>query len=180
MPEPELVLPLVPVELPVELPLELPVSLPVDELPVLLVPVPVEPVLPLLEPLAPVLLVPDPLVLELLPVELPVELPEFELVVELVPLSLELASALVEFALLVSVDAVSEMSCEADVATVPAPQVWLETEDDVGSYTVTEPSPFTPITSAQCSLSVRVCALSFTATNAPFSSALVSSVVTEL
>lgn len=165
-------LPLVPVELP-KLLLELPVPLPADELPVLLVPVPVEPVLPVLEPLVPVLLVPDPLVLELLPVELL----EFELFVELVPLSLELASALVESVLLVSVDAVSEMSCDADVATVPAPQVWLETEDDVGSYTVTEPSPFTPITSAQCSSSVSVWALSFTATKAPFSSALVSSVV---
>lgn len=45
----------------------------------------------------------------------------------------------------------------------------------VGSYTVTEPSLFEPMTSTQCSSSVSVCAFTFTATNAPFERALVSS-----
>ena len=48
----------------------------------------------------------------------------------------------------------------------------------VGSYTVTEPSLFEPMTSTQCSSPVSVCAFTFTATNAPFERALVSSFAT--
>lgn len=136
---------------------------------------------------------------ELVPlVELPVLVPEVPLVV-LVPLSdvelsllVPVAESLVPVELLLDelpseelavvsgelsllVDAVSEIIVSADVATVPAPHVWLDASVSVGSYTVTEPSLFEPMTSTQCSSSVSVCAFTFTATNAPFERALVSS-----
>lgn len=167
----ELVVPDVPVELLLELPvLDLLELLEELELPE-----------PLLEPEVPELLVPEVPLEELVPlseVELSLLVPELEslvpvelLLVEL--LSLELAVELDELSLLV--EAVSEIMVSAEVATVPAPQVWLEASVSVGSYTVTEPSLFAPMTSTQCSSSVSVCAFTFTATNAPFDSALVSS-----
>lgn len=159
----ELVVPDVPVELLVELPvLDL---LELLELPVLLLELE-----PLVEPLVELVPLSDvelsllaPVVESLVPVELLLdELPSEELAVVSGELSL-------------LVDAVSEIIVSADVATVPAPHVWLDASVSVGSYTVTEPSLFEPMTSTQCSSSVSVCAFTFTATNAPFERALVSS-----
>lgn len=170
----ELVLevPDVPVELLVEAPVldlfelleevELPLSelLPLVELLVLVPEVPVVVLVPLSDVELSLL---APVVESLVPVELLLdELPSEELAVVTGELSL-------------LVDAVSEIIVSADVATVPAPHVWLDASVSVGSYTVTEPSLFEPMTSTQCSSSVSVCAFTFTATNAPFERALVSS-----
>lgn len=170
----ELVLevPDVPVELLVEAPVldllelleevELPLSelVPLVELPVLVPEVPLVELVPLSDVELSLLV---PVVESLVPVELLLdELPSEELAVVSGELSL-------------LVDAVSEIIVSADVATVPAPHVWLDASVSVGSYTVTEPSLFEPMTSTQCSSSVSVCAFTFTATNAPFERALVSS-----
>lgn len=49
------------------------------------------------------------------------------------------------------------------MAMVPAAQVRLEIEEDVGSKRMTEPSESTPTASAQCSSAVRELALRWTA-----------------